>query len=261
MRADAEAVPGGMPLHIKGLPQPLMLSVVASDEVLRVVVVVPEPEPHDCTEDGVLHDAANPRSLLPTTHSAFVRGRCELVSPPPAAQLEADRIERFEVVAPPGCSRVALFAPPRRGSGGGEEGEEVEAPFAELEQLLDVNDGGQQRPPSSGSARDSPRPGGGGGGSRRARFGGELRVPRLPYLDLRGFVRNAEAEGWSWVPLLTLRVLPQGQHIVHQEDDIDVPEISPSDPAAFQVHRGDGQGTDLCGDLRGTGLYPDEMVP
>ena len=174
-------------------------------------VVVPEPEPFD-PEDGILHDPSNPISVLPTAHAAFFSGRCGLVSPLPTAQLEADRTECFELVAPPGCGRVALFAP---------DGSVV----AELDR---ADDG---RRPASASARGSPRAHEG----RRRGFRTELLLPRLPFLRLQSLVHAPELLSDCWVPLLTLRVAPQSQHIVSQEDDVDLPEIDPNDPAAFQV--------------------------
>ena len=173
-------------------------------------VVVPEPEPFD-PEDGILHDPTNPVCVLPTTHAAFSNGRCGLISPSPAAQLEADRTECFELVAPPGCGRVGLFAP---------DGSLV----VELDPASSQDD----PRPTSASSRDNALE------SSRT-FRKTLQLPRVPFLQLRGFVHLPELSSEGWAPLLTIRVAPKSQHIVFQEEDIDVPEIDPSDPAAFQV--------------------------
>ena len=174
-------------------------------------VVVPEPEPFD-PEDGILHDPTNPVSVLPTTHATFSNGRCGLISPSPAAQLEADRTECFELVAPPGCGRVGLFAP---------DGSLV----VELDPASSHDD---RRPISASSERDYAH-------EISRTFWKTLQLPRVPFLQLRGFVHLPELSSEGWAPLLTIRVAPKSQHIVFQEEDIDVPEIDPSDPAAFQV--------------------------
>lgn len=127
---------------------------------------MPEPEPFD-PEDGILHDTSNPPCLLPYTHDRFTSGRCQLVSPAPTRQLEADREETFEVVAP-GAGRVAI---------------------AQFDGMV-VSELGEVDEDAGGPAR----------------FRGSLQIPRVDRLKVLGYLYNDDLAAWGWLPLLTMQV-------------------------------------------------------
>ncbi|KAG1668378.1 hypothetical protein FOA52_004887 [Chlamydomonas sp. UWO 241] len=241
-------VPGGVPVRLHGLDEPMRLRVVQADDVVRVRVRVPPPSPHDPEQHGILHSAESAPRAAPRAAAGFTQRRAQLVSPAPGEAIEADRTYTFEVVAP-GCSRVALA-------------DSHGAIIAELTQVAaSINGPAAAAAPSPPPTPPPPaaRPGSGGSGARAdsppspspraarpaspaagagagpARFRADVVVPRIGTLAVVGLAHRADLGACGWEPLLSLAVGHQGQHIVHQPDEYDVVQVDPEDPAAQQA--------------------------
>jgi hypothetical protein len=57
-------------------------------------------------------------------------------------------------------------------------------------------------------------------------FKARVVAPRYSHLQLVAYTSLPELGACGWLPLLTFRIAPQSQHIVHLFTDLDVPHVS-----------------------------------
>lgn len=142
-------------------------------------VVVPPVLPHD-PADGICVSPVTPVAVLPRPEAVFHScGGLQLITPQPSKLLEADRPELFEVVAP-AATAVAV---------GSEE-----VGWQEL-QLTAAEQQDQQQQQLLGT------------------FRGHVIIPRLNKcfvaVKLAEDLQLQQADGSGWLPVISLRVVPQ----------------------------------------------------
>ncbi|WIA19886.1 hypothetical protein OEZ85_005786 [Tetradesmus obliquus] len=204
-----QKTPGWLQLSVAGLQKPLQLTYWQQEDVMRVKVVVPPVQPHD-PADGICVDPATPAASLPQPQRGFAAfGDFQLRSPWPGQVLEADRAELFEVVVP-GAAAVAV--------GCEELGWQELAPAAGTAAAVL---GDAARDPAEMQGESTAEQGRSSNSSREGRvqpglFRGTVVLPRREkcYVAARSAGAGVQQGNSSWMPIVSLQVVPQVQHLV-----------------------------------------------
>eukprot|EP00798_Chlamydomonas_sp_ICE-L_P019466 gene19466-26127_t len=233
-------LPGGLPLHVEGLSQPMVLRIIDSDEILRVKIVwgICVLAPGDYWLD-MCSMADLPWGLplhveglsQPTVLRIIDSDEILRVVVPEVFPHEPDDGVLHDAVNP---LRVLPYAHPLFTS---KKGQLISPPVDHLLESDRTEVFKVTIPGCTGAALAGPN------GKIIAQleqleeggctFGSS--VPRVSSLKVVGYTHQDALQACGWVPLLTFHVLDQAQHVVFDEVEPDIPSVDPSDPRASQA--------------------------